>query len=199
MPFTARLEVKPGGPAFDAGLRTGDTVDLRDLTPAQRYRLDDHLEGERIIVPVRRGDRSLTITYVARRVAPGLLDWLFPIVGFWILIFAAVLACRRSESRQVRVLVLLLTSLPILISMQNWHTSRVGLDVAFNAACEALGWLAPALFTFYTSLFARPFSWPRRILTWGSYAAAFGWGALNLLEIIARLTAVVDPLSAVLW
>lgn len=198
-PFTGRLVVKPGGAGFNAGLRTGDIVKLRDLSPAQRYRLHDHLAGDRIILPVRREGRLLTIAYVAPRVAPGPLDWLFPIVGCLILVFAAVLAWRRSDSSEVRILALLLISFPIIISLQNWHTSWLALDVPFNAACAALGWTAPALFVFYTSLFARPLSRLRRILTWGSYATAFAWSALNFVEIFARLTAVVDPLNGALW
>lgn len=203
IPYTERFVVTSAEPylAYRAGLRTGDTLDVRLLSPAQRYRLIYRRRfGEALTLPIRRGGRLLRVTVVAVH-TPTTLSWVLAVVGgIWTLLFALLLAWRRSDNLEARLLtlILLLILLSELLNPNSWVTPSLPLDVAVNALWAILS-CGPVLLATYAATFAQPLSTTRKILTWSSYAVAAAAAAFNIVDIVAALTASPDPTSAWLW
>jgi hypothetical protein len=173
-PFVDRVTVFPASPAYRAGLRTGDLVDLRPLSAADRYRWSVGIwrVGERIDVPVVRADGIHRVAIAAESTP---FTWhlcLAIIGGIWLLLFAALIAWRRAESAEARTLALLLIAFNLGSSLapQNWITSWAGLDAVVGVLGQPLFNTGIALFATYAMLFARPPTLLRRILLWLSYA-----------------------------
>lgn len=200
-PYTERFFVLPGGAAFRGGLRTGDTVDVRALSPEKRYHLIYRkLAGELFTLPVQRGARTLQVTITAANIG---MRWDLVIAlaaDLWAIAFATLLAWRRPDSAEARVLCLVLVLGPIsgILAAGNWATPWLPLDVAANLFAAVAVW-APVLLAVYASLFGRPLSPARRALLALSYVVAAALAVQNVLAIIASLTAVLDPLSPLLW
>ena len=136
-PFVIRIEAPPESPAFRQGLRTGDLLDLRLLTPGERYRWLNYFRvaGERADIPIVRDGKRLVVNVVSesRTLAGGGLlsygwdSWLALFGLFWTLIFAAIIAWKRSDSTEGRILSLLLSTLvPAIVSLK---ASRKSVDL----------------------------------------------------------------------
>jgi len=105
--FVDRLVVRPGGAAAESGLRTGDLLDWRRLPPAVRFRLYYGARvGEPLALPVVRNGVGRTVTVVTHRAA-GIdwTGWLFYVGMVWIALCCALIAWRRSESAEARLLI----------------------------------------------------------------------------------------------
>lgn len=200
-PYTERFLVLTGGPAFRGGLRTGDTVDVRALSPEKRYHLlNRKLAGEVFTLPVHRGARTLHVTITAENIG---MRWDVVMVAaadLWAILFAALLAWRRPDSAEARMLCLVLVLGPIsgFLSPFNWATPWLPIDVA-TSLISAVTFAAPVLLAVYASLFGRPLSRARRTVLALCYFLAAALVALNVLSTFAAVTAVLDPLSPLLW
>lgn len=198
-PFVTRLLVGKGTAAYRAGVRTGDEVDVRMLPAAERYRfLNRVLAGSRMEFPILRQGRMVRITVVAGR--PSNNSWwvlLGRAGGLWIALFAALLAWRRSDSIEARVLVIMLALFTLSNSLQGeWATPWLPLDIAANFVA-AFATFAPSLLAVYALQFARPVSRTRRILTWLTYASAGASTVLSLLNFAATLPTGIDPFAPI--
>ncbi len=184
-PFLDRFDsVVPGSLAEHSGIRAGDVVDLRSMTPQARYWLrNEWLVATPIALPIVRNGvtRSITVT-------PGpytqtaffntwqvLFAWAFWLGSAFSLFVAAILMWRRPENVEVRTLALTLILIQLgenLFPINGWLTPWVALDVTLNVVAQ-FGFMAGvALFARYALLFGRPLSFTRRVLTALTYVAA---------------------------
>lgn len=201
-PFVDRLTFPRSNPLWRRGLRSGDLVDLRRLTPVQRYRLISRWWwlGERIDLPVIRNGAALTIPLVPQKYDFP-IDWQIANVGLaWLILFAALIAWRRPDSAEARVLALLLIgyNIGLTFQSQNWVTPWPALDIALVTLTQPLYYAAFALLATYSLLFARPPSRIRRIAAAAAWCAAAAGCALDLITILAPCTLAVDPFSQAL-
>ncbi len=203
-PFVDRVTyVIPGSVAAHAGFRVGDLIDFRAIAPATRYRsYSPKIAGQPVTRNVIRGTKKLTITYVP---AHWYVPWhaQFFVVGtLWALLFAAFLAWRRPESKEARVLCILLVLLyasgQLSVESGAWVSPSISVQIAGNVLGEPLSDFAWPLLAVYALLFARPPSAMRRILaalSWLTAVIAFAYG---LVTIWARWSGFVDPLGPLL-
>ncbi|MBV8244296.1 MAG: hypothetical protein JOZ38_00090 [Candidatus Eremiobacteraeota bacterium] len=115
------VTIDPGGPSDVAGLRVGDVIDLRAPGLLERYRLTVRsFNGSREQLHVQRGLRHLTIVRIPRPIS-GVTNgswqrmWVFaasfyfsPLLALWLASFGAVIAWRRADLRQARLMALTL-------------------------------------------------------------------------------------------
>jgi hypothetical protein len=179
--------IDAGGAAEASGLRVGDLIRVRDLSPGQRYRL---LTGvyphERIAFTVSRAGVTVPIDYVAGGKPVWRWDtWLWCFASFWMLAFAAFIGWRRADLPEARALSALLAIYPASSGLL--PGASIGLspqaDVVTAAIGVGLGWLQVALLATYASLAARPMSGGRIVLTTLTYLSATAMGVF----MIARL------------
>src|SRR5580704_7083163 len=66
-PFVIRFDAPPGSAAYRQGLRSGDLLDLRLLTPGERYRWINYfrLAGQRADVPIERDGKRVVVSVVS--------------------------------------------------------------------------------------------------------------------------------------
>jgi hypothetical protein len=168
--------VDPGGAAQASGLRVGDLIHLRALSPGDRFRL---LMGvhphERIPIVVSRDSHTLAFTY--RSGGPPVWRWdiaLYCAASFWLLGFAVLFAWRRADSPEARILCLLLVFYVAGSGLApgSWLTPSPVADLIAAILGMALIWWSAALLATYGILFARPPSAARWALTALAYAAA---------------------------
>ncbi len=181
---TFRLTVPAGNPWFERGIRTGDVLDLRNASPALKYRMLTRTfwPGEVATLQIRRGHTERTFTFIAQHVSET-WDGLFVANAglLWMLLFAAIIVWKRPDASDARILAmfLLLFNIGVDFQFQNWWTPWPMLDAALDAFSAPLYFGALALIVPYTSLFARPLSWLRRIFSMVTYIAAavaiVGW------------------------
>jgi hypothetical protein len=201
-PYVVALSVDSGGDAARSGLRTGDLVDLRDLQPAARYRLvaSEFVIGEQVTIPVLRHQRMLRFSLRPTTHSSELTwdVWLGLTGKVWVLAFAAVIAWRRPQNAEARLLSLYLSTsaFGFTLSSNNWQTRWPTADLWVNELGAPIGG-AIFLFAAYAMLFARPPSRARRVLAWLAYVSC-AFLALDLMAgYFVAWTAVVDPNSAV--
>lgn len=167
------ITVAPGSPAARAGLRTGDVIDLRALSSEARYRwLGVAVAGEQLQVPVVRAGSIHIVRIVAAPAPPPPLVLWFGFPGFLCLaLFAAILAWRRPENREARMLALFLALDAGMFPLLNIrYTPWVRLDLVANAI-GAFDIFADALLAAYAMLF--PVRNPaQRLLAYTAYAIA---------------------------
>ena len=198
-PFVDRVTVFPYGPAVRAGLRTGDLVDLRQLSPADRYRwIFEHFwAGERISVPVVRRNGVDRISVTAEK-APVRWDSALAYIGWvWVLLFAALIVWRRAESTEARVLGVLLVAWVLATTFQpnNWVTPWSAPDAVVSVFGALLTYLGSALFATYAMLFAPPSTLLRRGLAWLSYGSAAIAALYGMLAVVGVWTMLADPIQ----
>jgi hypothetical protein len=201
-PYVVRLTVQPGGDAARSGLQTGDLVDLRQLSPAVRYRLTSFsccVIGERMTIPVLRAGRVQRFTITVRP-PPGPVTWDAWVAyagNVWVILFAALIAWRRPQDPEARTLSLFLSTviLGITFGVDTWSTHWPVADAWVNGASALIRSVSTALFVKYAGLFARPPSLVRRVLSWLAYgccalAAIYEYG---ILWAFVNWTAALDP------
>lgn len=186
-PFYDRFEsVVPGSRADRSGIRAGDAIDLRRMTPAARYwERNELLAGRPIRLTIVRsgGIRQLTITPEPYTQIPfwsssqWLFNWAFWLGSLLSLLIAAVLIWRRPESREVQLLALTLVLINLgenLFPINGWLTPWPKLDATLNAVAQFAFAAGVALLASYAMLFGRPISPARRLLTTLAYLFAAG-------------------------
>jgi hypothetical protein len=196
VPFVRRVVVDDAGAATAAGLRTGDLLDVRRLRPAARLRLGDQARaGEPIVIPVDRAGRALSFAVVPQ-IAPISWDnWLYYATQLWTILFCALLAWRRSESREVRLLTLFLLVV-VVLGQSNWLTPRPQFDATALAIERAFLWGGFLLIVVYAETFGRPVSTFRRALSWFAALGIAFTVALAEWRIVGWWAGFVDPFAA---
>jgi len=186
--------IAKGGPADVAGLRVGDRIDFRDIPFKERWRLRDVFKGwggpagERLRYVVHRGPRTVVAIVSPQRVAPSWPNWTgwISIAGaFWILLFATVLASRRPDLVEARLLSLMLLFVSPVNSLTGlgapWpplefvaHTFGGALFIAVPTVCLAL----------LAARSRRPLSITRRLLTFATFAGAVAFAVNGLVWFV---------------
>lgn len=184
--------VDRGGSASASGLLVGDVIHLRDLSPGNRYRL---LTGvyphEQIPVVISRGQNVINLLYRAGSAAVWRLDtWLYFIATFWMIGFAMLIAWRRADSAEARILCVLLASYVAGGALQpgSWLGPSPFADLVAAAIGCSIALTSTALLASYAWLFARPVSLARRILTWLAYAAAAAVATYEIVRLVLLWT-----------
>ncbi len=175
-PFADRLTVTPGSDAYRVGLRTGDIIDLRALSPGERYRWETKWWwlGERADLTIRRGSATLHFAVRAMQLQMTSDGWFANAGIFWMLLFAGIISWLRPERRDARVLALLLilSNIGLSFQPQNWITPWPALDAVLAAFSGIPNTAGIALLATYAMLFALPASALRSFLAWASYVCA---------------------------
>ncbi|MDQ6931661.1 MAG: hypothetical protein M3160_00645 [Candidatus Eremiobacteraeota bacterium] len=201
-----KVTVAPGSSAARNGLRTGDVIDTRPMSSAERYRLFNlKYRGELIhLYVVRPAGLSRATIVGSKPVQYFTWDvWIALAGAAWMLLFAGLLALRCPHSRDARVLALLLIGVVFQtgLTSSNWITPWAALD-ATAAVLSAVSSVCIALLATYSLSFARPASGLRRMLLWLSYAVAIAIAALEISLVVSQWTSAFDPTSSVftsLW
>ncbi len=189
-PAVVRVDgVDPGGAAEASGVRAGDLINVRDLAPAERYRLLIGVHPyEKIAFVVSRGATKVPIDYVAGGPPPWRWDTLlWSFASFWMLAFAALIAWRRADSAQARVLSALLTIYVTSSALLpgTWLSPSPLADAVASAIGWGLNWTWIPLLATYASLAAKPVSSLRRGLTALAYAASAVIAIFGIVRIVA--------------
>ena len=176
-PFVESMtSIEPGSAADLAGIRAGDTLDIRDASPVVRLRLNNvPRAGEPLVLPLQRQGVRHTVTVTPRPLTTGEFwrrdgwDQVLSMIGeFWGVLVATVLVWRRPESIEAQLLaiVLILNNLAVAISAGNfWMTPWPALDVATYAISVIFGGAAQIVLVLYTLQFGRPISLTRRVIS----------------------------------
>jgi hypothetical protein len=184
-PFYDRFDsVVSGSLADRSGIRAGDAIDLRLMTPEARYwERNELLAARPIELPTVRDGRVRRLTVRPEHYTQipfwATFQWLFS-WAFWLgsalsISIAALLMWRRPDSSEVRLLALTLVLINLgenLFPINGWLTPWARLDAALNVIAQFIFSTGVALLAGYALLFGRPVSLPRRMLTALAYAAA---------------------------
>ncbi len=189
-PAVVRVDgVDPGGAADVSGVRAGDLINVRDLAPAERYRLLIGVRPyEKIDFVVSRGAAKVPIDYVAGGRPPWRWDTLlWSFASFWMLAFAAFIAWRRADSAQARVLSALLSIYVVSSALLpgTWLSPSPLADAIVSAIGWALNCAWVPLLATYASLAAKPVSSLRGGLTVFAYATAAVMAIFGIVRIVA--------------
>lgn len=195
VPDVRRIIVEPKGAAEAAGLLTGDLLHVRQLSPAVRFRLGDQARaGEPMVIPVDRAGRALTFTIVPRTATISWDSWLYYGTQIWTILFCTLLAWRRAESTEVRLLTLFLLVV-VILGQSNWLTRSSHFDATALAIQRAILWGGFFLIVLYANTFGRPISTFRRALTWLAAIGIVFTVAVAEWRIIGWWVGFVDPFS----
>ena len=195
--------ITPGGPADKAGLQVGDVLLVHGTTFAERWllrsiRLDvAQTQNVAFTYVVQRGSQQLNatltpscepVTWHAWAVSayPGsspFPEWLAWFAQVWALLFAALLAARRPDLAEARLLSMFLIAYFGVDSISGdvvpWWPR---LDFVFITAFWAINAFAPSwLFTLFTAEFGQPLSRTRRRITSASLAFTATGTAIGLI------------------
>ena len=204
-PFQLTIRsLDPAGASAAAGLRAGDRIDIRANSALERFWLfGQPVTGTPVVVLALRGTTEKHVTIVPRA-ASVFRRWtlsLIPIGTIWLIAFAAMIAWRRSNLREMRLLCLL------LIFYALWEATGPRFFAAQSAfvyvivgAGNVLGMLSVA----FLAATARCFGSPRSRLRQGAQFACYAFVAISMAIGLARLAAImtlrVDPLAlSSLW
>lgn len=198
--------IDPGGPAYRAGIREGNTIDVREQSVLVRLSLLGQFMADR---PVTFRVKSAGAS-VQRTVVPGRFSvfrfWqyvVWELGSLWLLLFAALIAWRRPYVDNNLLLSTVLASAAIGIGSSllffAWPWPRLYVAFSVIGQTEAI---AIALWAALASAFARPLSPARRVTLALCYVAVgiwivFGNGtpdrAPGLASLLGMLTLWYDP------
>jgi hypothetical protein len=165
--FTDRLVVQPGQAAAESGIRTGDLLDWGRLSPRVRYRIYyGPRVGEPLVLPIVRNGAKRDVVVVARG-ASGVswTGWLFYLGEIWIALCCALIAWRKSDSAEARLLILYLLGVFVVSQgiggiLTPWPAvDQIGLIVKGLIFTPSFAFLA-----LYAVCFGTPVSNSRRVL-----------------------------------
>jgi hypothetical protein len=198
-PFNLAItSVKRGGPAAHAGLRSGDLIDIRANTLVERYSIfEAPLNGRPLTLSVRSGLLQRKLTVIPR--APKLTwnFWLSTFAVLWLLLFAALIAWRRSDVPQMRLLSLWLAAFAFTGALLDFAVPWAWPAVFLNISVSVAAPLSVALLAAFASGFAQPISRPRRITQWLCYALLAILTVISLVGIAGVVTLRFDPVPFV--
>jgi hypothetical protein len=186
------LKVENEGPAWRAGLRVSDQIYFREIGFRERWRLRSVALGypapfgERLRYIVHRGKSVFPATIVPQRIPPSWgswADWNAKLAVLWCIAFAAVLAIRRPDFKEARVMALLLSMLGGMGALQ-YSIVAPWPEIDFPLAMIGKALLLPGtigLFAIYFTLISRPMSAARRLLT----MSTLGLASLAAIGLVA--------------
>jgi hypothetical protein len=193
--------------AAKAGLRSGDVVDIRPMSPGDRFRFFNNLayRGEPVAL-YRSGNGALErIVVVGNEPLPlEPTEYLTFAAWIWLALFGAVLAWKRPDSWETRILVLFLAIFPL--SALLYEPPIPGFGNAFSpwalfdcslAALGAILGFSNGLLIWYSMRFGQPASRLRRSLMWLGYGSITVAIAFNLLQLFAIWNGAPDPRSLI--
>lgn len=205
-PFVERLTVDRDGPSSRTGLRSGDVLDLRSVSPAERYQWvvngQERWNRDSVAVIARRDGVVRTVTVTPALSFPHRVPlqkwgiWLGYAAEAWLLSFAVLLAWRRPESLEARVLCLLIASQVLSLRLNSGMlTPWPSLDFILQCVSLLLSIPASGLLATYALLFACPVSKARRALAWSAYGAATFAAVFGLVGAIGAWIGYADPMA----
>jgi hypothetical protein len=198
-PFNLAItSVEPGGPAAKAGLRRGDLIDIRANTLVERYSLfEAPLNGRplTLLVRSRLQQRKLTVTPQPLKLTWNF--WLSTFAALWLLLFAALIAWRRSDVPQMRLLSLWLAAFVLTGALIGFAVPWAWLDVLLNISLSVAAPLSVGLLAAFASGFAQPISRARRITQWLCYTFLVILTAISLVGVAGIITLRFDPVPFV--
>ncbi len=180
------LATLPGLAAAKAGLRVNDVFLLRDASPADRWRVRAHVfvNGQSYTYAIQRGATQRRITIRPGR-NPDVYDfsaWSSFLGSLGALVFATLIAWRRPERVEARVLCLLLVANVAwgCLDPHSAPTPSAAIDFARDILSLVVHELSLLLLIFYTLLFGRPVSRMRKVVA-GVALAIVGFDLLSTL------------------
>jgi hypothetical protein len=196
--------IEPGSAADVAGVRAGDTLDIRDASPVVRLRLNNVPRGgEPLVLPLQRQGVRHTVTVTPQPLTTGEFwrrdgwDQVLSMIGeFWGVLVAAVLVWRRPESIEAQLLaiVLILNNLAVAISGGNfWMTPWPAFDLAAYTISLIFGGAAQIVLVLYTLQFGRPISLARRVVSLVTIALIGCFCLAEAASEVGDWFATIDP------
>jgi hypothetical protein len=169
--------VDPGGSAARGGLRQGDRIDMRATTLVARLSLlgpQAPLNERPLILAVHRGSQQKELTVTPRPLpAERYWDFLLGSLGsLWLLLFAALIAWRRADVPQMRLLSLWLTVFVLGGATSGFAVPWAWVYVLLYISNSLALPLVLVLWAAFASCFAQPLSRPRQVARWLCYAFA---------------------------
>ena len=196
--YLAITSVDRGGPAARAGLRRGDLIDIRANTLAERYSFfQSPLHGRPLVLSVQRGSLREEVTVIPRAPILTWNFWLSTFAALWLLLFAALIAWRRSDVRQMQLLSLWLASFVLTGALIGFAAPWAWVYVLQSISESVIGALSVALLAAFASGFAQPLSGLRRVTEWLCYVSLAIYTAISLVGTAGVVTLRFDPLPFV--
>jgi hypothetical protein len=191
------LSVAPGGPSDAAGLRPGDVIDISKNTLVERFSIEGQpLCGRPIDLAIRRGNERLQITVLPRPIDfAKRWDVLVSHFGTLMIVsFAGLIAMRRAQVRETRLLALSLAFYASgFATKPSWYAAPwAWVYVVYS--CYGLVWpLSIALWARYASSFSPPLSRTRAFAEQLCYIFVGIAIVIRLLATIGTLTLWLRP------
>ncbi len=183
------LAVDPNGPAYRAGVRQGDLIDVRSTSLVDRIaEFYQPLNGRPVVLSIRRGAQNMNIPVVPGPYLRG--DTLIQVLSsLWILLFAALILVRRAF---VQGNLLLAGVLIGFVGIPEMVTPWVWPYLVLYVGSEA-SFVVVTLWTAYAGCFGRPLSPLRQAATWLCYGLAGIACAVSLTALFAVVTLKIEP------
>jgi hypothetical protein len=202
-PFQMRVSSVVPGDAWDlAGVRAGDTLDIRDASPAARLRLNNGIRaGEPLVFPMMRDGARHTVTVIERPLAASEFwqqDGWNDVVGtvglLWLVSVATVLVWRRPESIEARLLalVIILNNLGGAAYNSPWVTPWPALDMVIDAISPIVQQAGQVVLVIYTLQFGRPISLTRRVVSLVTVAVVAFVGIVEAVAVVGNWFGTID-------
>jgi hypothetical protein len=195
-PYRAGVaSVSPRGPAAAAGVREGDQVDLRVLGVADRTAvIDEPLAFRPLVLTLHRG-AALVRAKVVPRDAPLRWDtWLGNAIIFWMALFGGLIAWRRPQLAEARLLSLAL-SCYVIGDVLQWivtPSTAVNLLAIAGSSAGIFGAIALGSFVAFGARFGTR-SRARTAVEVVAYAILTLLGAYGIAASVAIVTLWLDP------
>ncbi len=194
-PYVYAVEgVLTHGAAANAGIRVGDRIDLRALSPPDRGALERPDRGQPLIVSPQRRERAFRAVIVPQERTPRSTVWLAYLILAWTAVLAGVIAWRRPELADARLLSLMLSSYVLNVALEYLRIPFAGSGLFFHAVSGVCLAVALAALVAFTALFARPLSLARRIVDAAAFASVALSATVAVLTWIGFVTLWFDPI-----
>jgi hypothetical protein len=191
--------VSQRGAAARAGMRAGDTIDVREMTFAERVfllALPAPPAGHPLALTIERGGSRLHVDLVPTIRRMRWDGWVGNGVLLWMAAFGALIAWRRPGMVEARLLSLALSCYVAGDALQYLTVPSPGLDLLFSAINfgGVLGAISLAALVRFATLFG-PVSALRRVVDGLAYAGAALLALYGIVSAAALGALWVDPVT----